>query len=115
MRELRKHKVAGSGLDLTIKVLGNTGPGGANHLYEIRYDDKETRINQYRTEIEFQNGPIKEVGINGVSHEALLAIIIDRLEKFQEGPFKSAYNGIALEKCEEALFWLQQRTRDRIA
>ncbi len=64
--------------------------------------------------ISFQNGPIKEVGVNGVTHEALLAILIDRLRSFQAGPYSNRANAIALTKMEEALMWLQQRTRERI-
>jgi hypothetical protein len=33
----------------------------------------------------FQNGPIAEVGVNGVTHEVLLAIVADRLRSFQKG------------------------------
>jgi hypothetical protein len=64
--------------------------------------------------IGFQNGPIKEFGLNGITQEALLAIVIDRLRSFQAGPFSSRYNAIALTKTEEALMWLQRRTVDRI-
>ena len=47
--------------------------------------------------------------------EALLAIVIDRLRSFQAGPFKCVENELALEKCEDALWQLQERTRARIA
>ena len=36
-------------------------------------------------QITFQHGPIKEVGRNGLTNEALLAIVIDRLECAQAG------------------------------
>jgi hypothetical protein len=61
----------------------------------------------------FQNGPVKEVGHNGISDEALLAIVLDRLEGFQEGPYRSRYNALAITKIEEALLWLNKRTTDR--
>lgn len=47
--------------------------------------------------------------------EALLAVIIDRLQCFQAGPYACRENAIALTKLEEAMMWLQKRTRDRLA
>jgi hypothetical protein len=62
----------------------------------------------------FQNGPINEVGVNGVTQEVLLSIVADRLRSFQSGPFSCRENAIALTKIEEALHWLQQRTLARM-
>jgi hypothetical protein len=67
------------------------------------------------TRLSFQNGPIAEVGTNGVTHEALLAILVDRLQGFQNGPYKCRENAIALTHLEDAQMWLQKRTRDRMA
>lgn len=58
--------------------------------------------------------PIKEAGVNGLTHEALLAIVIDRLRSFQAGPFASTMNEQALRHIEQGLDHLQQRTRERI-
>lgn len=65
----------------------------------------------------FQNGPVKEngEGVNGITHEVLLAVVIDRLQGFQSGPYKNRENAVALTKLEEALMWLHKRTRDREA
>ncbi|ODT86711.1 MAG: hypothetical protein ABS78_15575 [Phenylobacterium sp. SCN 70-31] len=62
----------------------------------------------------FQNGPIGEVGVNGLTHEALLAILVDRLRAFQAGPFSCRENALALTKLEEAQQWLGARTRARM-
>lgn len=118
MREITSHKVNGCNEQLHIMVLDEPGSGGANHKYNIggfihRNDagtDDETAIT-----LRFQNGPIPEVGTNGVTHEALLAIVIDRLQGFQKGPFACRENAIALTKLEEAMHWLQHRTRARLA
>ena len=64
--------------------------------------------------VEFQNGPIKEVGVNGVTNEALLAIVIDRLQGFQKGQFQCRENAIALTHLEDAMHWLQHRTNERL-
>jgi hypothetical protein len=65
--------------------------------------------------IPFQNGPINEVGVNGHTQEAYLAILIHRLECFQAGPFKGKFNEHALTHLEEARMWLLERTRERMA
>ena len=36
--------------------------------------------------IDFQEGPIKECGINGVANEDLLLMVLTRLEAFQTSP-----------------------------
>jgi hypothetical protein len=63
--------------------------------------------------IHFQEGPIKESGVNGAHNEDLLAIVIDRLYGFQNSEFKCRENAIAITKIEEALLWLGKRTSDR--
>jgi len=65
--------------------------------------------------VSFQCGPIKEVGVNGVTESALLAILLDRLRSFQAGPFPSEYNEHAIRHGEQMLWMLQGRTRERIA
>lgn len=110
MRTLTDHIVsADQAVQLQINVLDDPGAGGANHVYEITWGPGHYRISIY-----FQNGPIKEAGVNGVTQEALLSIVIDRLRSFQAGPFSCRENALALTKCEEALLWLQKRTLDRI-
>ncbi len=116
MRTLTDHIVSGDqAVQLRIEVKDEPGAGGANHLYQILLPPggKEAAdINAYR--VKFQEGPIKEVGVNGITQEALLAITIDRLRSFQNGPYKCRENAIALTHCEEALMWLQRRTVERI-
>lgn len=108
MRHLTDHIVSGDqAVQLGISVLDEPGAGGANHAYLITGFDDEVLVN-------FQNGPIKEAGVNGITGEALLAIEIDRLRSFQKGPYSCRENAIALTHCEEALMWLQRRTVERI-
>lgn len=110
MRTLADHIVEGDSANhqLHVEVHGEPGAGGANHWYEIS-DGRGCMA-----KILFQNGPIKEAGVNGVTQEVLLAIIIDRLRSFQAGPYSCRDNAVALTHCEEALMWLQRRTRERI-
>lgn len=65
--------------------------------------------------IDFQEGPIKEVGINGVHNEDLIAIVLTRLEYFQNTEYACKENEKAIEKLEEALMWLRKRTLNRQA
>lgn len=85
--------------------------GGANHHYLVKPSNGDQ--NPPLGDIKFQNGPIKEVGINGVMNEDLIAMILDRLYSFQESPFKCRENAIAITKLEEAMLWLNKRTLDR--
>ena len=96
----------------------DTGSGGANHAYTIRVEETGTDLpggkETFSTPIHFQNGPVKEVGVNGLSNEALLAVVEDRLKGFQNGPLSCRENALALTKLQECLMWLHRRTQDRI-
>jgi hypothetical protein len=65
------------------------------------------------SEINFQEGPIKENGVNGVANEDLLIMVLARLDGFQNSPFKCKENEMAITKIEEALLWLRKRTMGR--
>lgn len=117
MRTLTDHKLNGLNDALEIQVLDEPGQGGACHRYKITYapDAPVGGVDFVDTEIQFQNGPIQDFGVNGVSGEALMAIQIDRLRSFQAGPCACRENALALTALEESLMWLQKRTRDRLA
>lgn len=121
MRELTEHVVDPANGRLVITVVDERGHGGANHRYEITGfdvngnqsagDDTDSRM-----VVLFQNGPISVDGngVNGITQEALLAIVADRLRSFQAGPYSCKANAYALINIEEALRWLQQRTLERM-
>ena len=124
MRKLTGHKVNPANDVLDVEVLDEPGSGGACHLYRISGFNTATNPSDpfkarhgepatYSTVL-FQNGPIAEAGVNGVTQEVLLAILIDRLRSFDGGPYRSRENSIALTKLEEAQLWLHKRTRDRM-
>ncbi len=115
IRELTSHKVNGLNEALKIEVLDEPGPGNACHLYRIAPVNGEEVSKGFCCDIEFQNGAILEAGFNGISNEALLAVVEDRLIGFQSGQFACRENAIALTKLQEAMMWLQKRTRDRMA
>lgn len=110
MRGIYDHKCGDLLNDyITIDVVDEPGSGGANHKYNIFVQDGRA------ANLEFQEGPVHEVGPNGISQEALIAVCIDRLRCFQAGPFACRENALALTKLEEALMWLHARTRSRLA
>lgn len=115
MRKLTDHIANPANEGLTITVADESGQGGANHKYAMSWKGPVEGGPDDFIVISFQNGPIKEFGVNGVTQEALLAIVIDRLRSFQEGPFRCRENAVALTHCEDALMWLQKRTRERLA
>lgn len=120
MRQITDHKLNRLNDALTIEALDEPGQGGANHVYDIAFQENgcsTADVSDKRTHvrIDFQNGPILEAGVNGISNEALVAIVIDRMRGFQGGQFACRENAVALTHLETALMWLRKRTRDRIA
>lgn len=111
-RTLTGFEVKGAETGVTIEVVDQPGAGGANHHYVV-WVDGETQPVQL-AEIRFQNGPVKEAGVNGVTQEHLLAIVADRLRCFQAGPYPSAENAEALDYVEIALAALNDRTAKRV-
>ena len=97
MRELTSHKVNPVNDMLTVTAHDDPGPAGASHNYSIM------QPNGQGPTIRFQNGPINENGVNGITHEALMAIIIDRFEGFQAGPFENTDNAAVLVHMKSAL------------
>jgi hypothetical protein len=65
------------------------------------------------TYVNFQEGPIKENGVNGVNNEDLIAMVITRLEHFQNSEYRCRENAVAITKLEESLLWLRKRTMGR--
>lgn len=59
--------------------------------------------------IKFQQGD-PEKGINGITNEVLIAILLDRLERIQDGKFSNVWYAKALEALETALEKLQERS-----
>jgi hypothetical protein len=84
----------------------------APHHFKV-YADKGEAKPRLVGKVDFQEGPIKEHGVNGVCNEDLIAMVICRLESFQKSEFSSRDNAMAITKLEEALLWLRKRTIGR--
>ena len=91
---------------------------GAHHQYVIEVvkpaytGDQQDQIVE-RCELNFQNGGLKEVGPNGITDQALLAITLDRMRGFNDGPYRCRENSIIITKLEEAMMWMEKRSNDR--
>lgn len=135
-RKLLSHLTHSQSIDesfppLCIDAVDEPGFGGAHHRYEITGFDMTDnpsatdggwawRSTQFsRAVIVFQNGGLSKDGVpttpNGITNEALLAIVIDRLECFQKGPFRCDDNEVALDYARSALAALHRRTEEREA
>ena len=124
MRTINDHKINPANDTITITVEDEPGAGGANHLYRVTGFNTTSNASDpfvarhggpaEHATILFQNGTIPENGVNGITHEVLLAIVADRLRSFQAGPFACKANACALTHIEEAQHWLQQRTIERM-
>jgi len=68
-------------------------------------------------EIHWQEGPLAVDGVrrepNGAFVEDVIAAALGRLYHYQETKFRCRENALAITKLEEALHWLDARTRDR--
>ena len=86
------------------------------HSYRIDIESKNESGDVHQSiPIHFQNGPRKEEGsIQGILDTDLLEIVLHRLKSFQNGPFATRENAIAITKIEECLLWMNKRVEDRI-
>jgi hypothetical protein len=83
--------------------------GGASHYYEVQDPD-----NLVLALVEFQHGPRREPGSRqGALDEHLFAILADRLEAFQAGPFPCEANAQALSHLQAARALLRSRHDER--
>lgn len=78
-----------------------------SHPILINHDDNTIAF-------KIQNQPIKEVGVNGCQVDTLIhaaKMIIEGLN----AKFPCRENAVAITKLDEALMWLEKRTKDRKA
>ncbi len=100
---------------LSIEVICLDGLWDSHHKYVVgpakpETDNKQAQLNRMKmsTTITFQQGSIKEHGVNGVTNESLLIILEHRL-RYQKEPEMA----LALTKIQEALLWLNQGRRNK--
>lgn len=77
------------------------------HFYDIQVGNRIVNI-------DFQHGPVKEHGVNGLTSEALLSVLIHRT-KILNDRFPCDENKRAITYMENALALFEQRTKDRLS
>lgn len=110
MREITTHH-DGHGLNESLGIKADEqdpNAGGASHDYSVCTQDNEV------AHVQFQHGPRNVEGsVAGVTEAVLYAILIDRLQGFQAGPYACRENAIQLTKLEECLHWTKARADAR--
>lgn len=99
----------GHGLNESIEITAdNADASGASHYYELHIGGS------FIGSIQFQQGPREAEGSRaGATEAAMFAILIDRLQGFQRGPYGCRENAIQITKLEECLHWTKARADDR--
>lgn len=87
------------------------------HLYELENFEKDSSFQTvqfiHKEPKEKESTELVTVA-NGTTNEEVLKVLINRVQ-FLNGKFPCRENSIVITKLEEALMWLEKRTRDRIA
>jgi len=113
MTEITEHKTNECNEAITITA-DERDPkyGNMSHNYSIRWvGSNGLEVDQL---LQFQCGPIGEVGTNGITHEVLIAIMLDRMDGAQSGLFASAWNEVARFCLSAALAAFKGRTSERV-
>ena len=116
-RSITAHEVHGAESHITVTAdERDPAHGNASHNYTLQWQiEREGKPFEVTQLLQFQHGPINEVGVNGITNEILIAMVMDRLEGFQAGPFACKDNAEALNFLQLALEWLKIRTEKRVA
>lgn len=85
-----------------------TPPGHVYIMLNVASDDGVLGI------LNFQNGPVKEVGINGITSEGVLAALIHRTRILNEN-FPCKENELALDALQLAVKAFEARTKERVS
>lgn len=95
-----------------VAVLHTSKYGNAGHDYIIGQGEEQAF--HVMGDISFQNGAVKKSGVNGITSESLLAILIHRTEALNE-MFSCKENEEAIACLKGALNALESRTKNRIS
>lgn len=84
------------------------------HYYKISANPETQNAKDFEISLHFQDGPIPEHGVNGVTSEELLKVLIHRTKTLDE-KFPSEFNKQAIIYMESALEEFNKRTAERRA
>jgi hypothetical protein len=121
MKVITSHKISKLNREnIVVEATDEPDIDGAHHEYSIEVFftlDTGNNVDHSigKTVLKFQKGGLAEAGVNGITDQALLAIVLDRMQGFQSGPYSCRDNAIAITKLEECLMWMAKRYVDRAA
>lgn len=92
-------------------VDGDGNPTGGTTYLDLGKKDPSV---MFPIEVFWQDGIVGDEGQTGAFVEDILEVGRQRLQFFQQSKFRCRENAIALTKIEEALQWLDWRTRQRL-
>lgn len=107
-RRITAHGTDAANSKINLFATDEAGPGGASHQYFAEGPGVAQMLH-------FQNGALQESGLNGITNEVLLAIVMDRMEAWQHGPYANDYNHRALSHLQCAILEMQARSAERAA
>lgn len=93
-------------------------PINENHLIDENGNPAGGQTLAHGLKIDWQNGPLKNPDgtsnpRSGAFAEDVIEAAIGRLEHYNSTKFRCRENSLAITKLEEALHWLDHRTKDR--
>lgn len=92
----------------------NPDAGNGRHHYLITATDPNGKVD-FVLPLDFQKGPLPQVGHNGILSNVLLTLLIDHLKSFQTGPYANRETACAITNLEQALHWMAARAEEREA
>lgn len=106
----------GFGLNERLRITADEADkSGASHLYTVDYMNEDGSVSIPNVaSVQFQKGPRFEDGsVPGITEAVNYAILVDRLEGFQRGPFACDANAKQVELLKEALSLTKNRASER--
>lgn len=102
---------------LQVQALDAPDAAGLQHVYAVSgftgLNDSLTGGIPNQLLMIFQNGPVEDKGVNGLTNEVVIAVVADRLRCLEAGPYTTGSRARALAHLEEALQELTSLTIDR--
>lgn len=109
-----------AGDELTDKQIKGEGKSHASYNFFVKSvrggewsKSLNVRFHQGPLLEENPDGSVRQLPVQGVTNEAVLAMVLDRLEVFQKGKFACNQNQFAIERIKEAIDALKAREAER--
>ena len=97
-----------------FKTDGDGNPTGGRTKMDVHVGEVGQGLHETAIDVLWQDGIVGDDGQSGAFVEDVLEVARQRLQFFQTSKFRCRENAIALTKIEEALQWLDWRTRKRL-